>query len=160
MVRETWNKNRPDGAIRKAVEDALSYDPRVKAFDISTQVDNGKVVLEGKVDNISAKFSAGEDARNTVGVTSVTNNIEVAQKVVVRPDLSFTDLAIQKRAEQQIARSELLENAEINVKVENGVASLEGTVDSSFEKKRATQILQEVVGLTLIENSLKVKDNS
>lgn len=152
----TWN-NLSDAEIKKAVNDALTYDPRVFSFEISTEVNDGVVTLGGKVDNLRAKQAAEEDAANTTGVKEVNNNIEVLNEVIVRPDLSFGDEALQERARNALIRSTLVEADEVDVTVQNGHAEVTGTVDTDFEKRQTTEILQNVIGILSINNKLTVE---
>ena len=147
-----------DKAIEKAVNDALTYDPRVLAFEITTEVTDGVVTLTGKVDNLRAKRAAEEDAENTEGVKEVKNNIKVQNKVIVRPDISFEDKALQERAQNTLNRSTLVEISDIDINVKNGHAELTGTVDSEFEKQKATELLESVIGILSIENNLTIEE--
>ena len=158
MVREEWSNNLSDDEVQQAVYDALAFDPRVSSFDITVEVDEGIVTLTGGVDNLNAKLSAGSDAANTMGVEGVNNEIEVGQKVVVRPDLSMDDEAVEERYRNAVLRSSYIEETDATIEVTNGIATVRGTVDSQFEKQRFTEVGQEIVGLIEIKNELTVAE--
>lgn len=138
---------------------AFSYDPLVSAFNVSVNVNNGNVTLDGKVDNLKAKNAAERDAQNTVGVSDIRNNITVEKKVIVRENISVTDEALQKRAEAAIIRSDILEIDKLAITIISGIANVTGTVDSKLEKRKATNVLEEIIGIIGINNELSTAGN-
>jgi osmotically-inducible protein OsmY len=138
-----------DDKIREAVKDALSYDPRLYSFNITVMsVGSGKVTLNGTVTNFKAKKAAAQDARNTLGVWHVDNNIKV------RPDKIMTNEAIADDIRDALARNPFVENYEIAVSVRNNKAYLTGVVDSYFEKKEAADVASTVPGVVTVANNL------
>ncbi len=144
--------NKSDREIRRAVEDALLYDPRVASFNVDVSVDNGVVHLDGEVDNLKAKRSAAHTARNIVGVWRVKNRIDV------RPSTP-SDATIADNVREALLRSPDVERFEINVWVNNGEANLSGAVDSYFEKFRAGDVAAGVYGVIEVDNNLVVDDD-
>lgn len=59
------------------VEAAMKKDEFINKFDIKAKHDQGKVTLDGKVNNDFQKYHAGEVAKNVEGVKSVDNKIKV-----------------------------------------------------------------------------------
>lgn len=140
-----------DEDVAKAIRDAFLYDPRVKVFNVSVHVTNGRVTLRGDVDNLAAKRAAEQDARNTVGVLHVINRIKVKPK----PGISDADLA--KRARSAFLRDPYVDDYEISVVVNNGIAKLYGTVDSYLEKSQAEYVAERVKGIAWVVNNLVVR---
>lgn len=151
MERTGAAKRPSDDEIRKAVNDALLYDPRVASFNVTPEVEMGAVILRGTVDNLSAKKAAARDARNTIGVLAVDNRIKV--RADERPD----DM-IAKSVRQSIKRNPYTERHEITTTVVNGHVYLSGTVDSSFEKQHAENLARNVNGALAVHNYLSVRD--
>jgi len=142
-----------DAAIRDAVRDALLYDPQVNPFDIQATVDDGVVNLRGVVDNLRARRSAGNTARNTVGVLSVNNRIRVRAPDQPAP----ADLAAAVRA--ALERDPYVSRFDISVAADaRGVVTLRGTVDTFFEKQLAGDIASGLAGVTDVRNHLAVED--
>lgn len=141
---------KPDDAIRKAVEDALLYDPRVNSLEVDTFVDDGFVTLRGEVDSVKAKRSAKNDARNTVGVLGVKNRIRVRTSTP-------TPEQLKARIEDAVAQDPYLERYEIEVAVFDQDAYLAGDVDSYFEKSRAENVVSSIYGVEEIHNLLDVE---
>jgi osmotically-inducible protein OsmY len=143
--------HKTEHAIRKAVEDALLYDPRVSSFKITTEVSGNVVTLRGTVDNLKAKRAAAQDARNTVGVMGVDNRIKV------RPIVQTSSQIIANKIEAALLRDPYVSSYRISVEVSDGVASLNGTVDSYFEKLQAEDVASKVRGVILVDNDLNVR---
>lgn len=140
-----------DDAIARAVRDAFRYDPRMELFNIQVDVDAGEVTLRGIVDNVAAKRSAEQDARNTVGVSHVTNRIKV------RPAAPVPDSELAERLQAAFLRDPYIENYEISADVENGIAKLHGNVDSYFEKSQVDFVAGRVDGMVRVINNLDVR---
>jgi CBS domain-containing protein len=67
-----------DGAIKAAVVERLRDNLFTKDCDLAVDVKRGVVILRGLVDSRLAKRSAGDDCWDTLGVTDVSNQLEVA----------------------------------------------------------------------------------
>jgi len=140
-----------DDKIKAAVEDALLYDPRVLSDDIDVTVNNGVVKLRGKVDYLGAKQLAAQDARNTVGVIRVENQLKVS-----RPAEELTSSELEQKIMDKYGRDPYLEEYALTVEVVAGVADIYGTVDSYFEKTRAENLASDVRGIYVVDNNLIV----
>jgi CBS domain-containing protein len=66
-----------DGSIKAAVVERLRENPFTKGEDLRVDVKRGVVILQGIVGSRLAKRAAGDDAWDTVGVTDVSNQLEV-----------------------------------------------------------------------------------
>ena len=66
-----------DGTIKAAVVDRLRANPLTKDDDLRVDVKRGVVILQGVVGSRLAKRAAGDDSWDTVGVTDVSNQLEV-----------------------------------------------------------------------------------
>ncbi len=136
--------------IEQAVNDALLWDPRTNAFDITVSATGSQVTLRGVVDNLKAKRMAEQDARNTVGVLSVENRIKV------RPDENIADLQIERDLQDRLGDDALIDRFDITVSVLDGVAHLYGQVDTTFEKSHAEEVASRVWGVVDVQNHLDV----
>ena len=143
-----------DTDVQQAVNDALLYDPRTLSFNVDVSVDNGTVTLRGTVDNLKAKRSAEQDARNTVGVWSVNN------RLMVQLDTPPTDSEIEDRIDTALLRSPATESFEITTTVNNAIVNLYGTVDTFYEKTQAEDIASRVTGVAWVNNNRNVENIS
>jgi osmotically-inducible protein OsmY len=143
--------------IRRAIEDAFSYDPRVAPFNIDLRIENGIVTLSGVVDNLKAREAAAEDARNTRGVWWVKNHLKVRPSVgpIQRP-IQDADREIAQKVRVAFLRDPIIEQHEITVTVNNYAVKLEGRVDSRFEKSLAEDVASRVHGVVTVFNELTI----
>jgi osmotically-inducible protein OsmY len=149
-LREQSPVTRTDAEIRDAVRDALQYDPRVSDFEIEVKADNGNVTLRGVVDNIKARYAAGRDARNTVGVIAVNNLIKI------RPVSAPDDEVIAANVLAALLRHPYIDSDNITVLVKDQEVTLTGSVDSSFEKVEAESVAYRASGVTGVRNHLAI----
>jgi osmotically-inducible protein OsmY len=143
---------RSDEEIRKAVEDAFLYDPRVKSFNPEVTVKGGVVSLSGTVDNLKAKHAAERDARNTVGVWRVKNYL------TVRPLTTIADDTIAQQVETALAFNPLVDSAGITVTARNGLVTISGAVDSYVEKAEAEDVAMRTNGVVAVTNVVEVRN--
>ncbi|MCB9878834.1 MAG: BON domain-containing protein [Planctomycetes bacterium] len=143
---------RSNDQVREAVKDALRLDPRVASFAIDVGVSSGHVTLRGDVDNLEALRAAAEDARNTVGVSSVVNRIHV------RPEPTRSGVQVANEIESALQRDPFVDADEVSVTVHNGVARLFGCVDDCFVRARADDDAACVPGVVDVENLVAVRD--
>lgn len=136
--------------IAAAVRDAMLYDPRVDSFEITPVVRGTTVTLQGTVDNLRAKRAAEQLARNTVGVARVVNEIAVV------PGERVSDEEAAEAIRSQLLSNVYTDAFEIQVDVEDGVATLTGTVDDFFEKAEAGDIASRARGVVDVNNLLQV----
>jgi osmotically-inducible protein OsmY len=139
-----------DAQVAAAVEDALLYDPQVNSFKVDVSVDDGVVKLSGRVDNLKAKRTAAQRARNVVGVWRVKNNI------TVRPG-TISDSTIENNVEQALLADPYVERYDITTTVTDNEVYLYGDVDSYFEKAQAEDVASNVDGVVAVHNRLDVE---
>lgn len=140
-----------DAEARAAIEKALLYDPRVLSLRIAVSVENGEATLTGTVENLKAKRVAGRDARNTMGIWKVNNEIKV------RPIDTLTDAEIARNVREALMWDPIVERFEIAVTVRNRLVSLTGTVDTPVEKRHAEDVASRVTGVASVSNRLAVE---
>jgi osmotically-inducible protein OsmY len=150
MLRKDKTVIKTDAEIKKAVKDALLYDPRVFSFNVDVEVDNRIVTLKGKVNNLKAKRLAEQDAMNTAGVFNVRNLIKV--RLLEAP----ADEIIAGNVRSAIEWDPFLERHEITVIVRNKKAYIYGVVDSYFEKEHAEDVASRVFGVADVQNNITV----
>jgi osmotically-inducible protein OsmY len=151
-LRKERFAKRKDAEIESAIEDAALYDPRVSSFAIEANVDHGWVTLRGGVDNLEAKKAAEQLARNTVGVSGISNQLKV------RSEDPPADPKIREQVEASLAVNPVTSPYEIDVAVSDGWVTLEGNVDGYFEKVEAEDEAAKVDGVVAVRNRLEAAD--
>ena len=150
MRRQAGSTLRSDEEIKKAVKDTFVYDPRVFSFNPEVEVKAGIVTLSGVVDNLKAKQAAEQDARNTIGVYSVKNHLKV------RPVNPPTDDKIAQNVKDALLRDTVVDSFQVDVKSDRGTVTLNGTVDSYYEKSHAEDVAYRLNGVVGVKNNLDV----
>jgi osmotically-inducible protein OsmY len=151
MRRTTLHESLDDAKVKKAVKDAMLYDPRVFSFNTDVEVANGIVTLSGIVDNLKAKKAAAQNARNTIGVWRVKNHLRVRPKMVPANDI------LEKRVADAFQNDPYIDRYDIKISAFNGSIYLNGIVMNSFEKNRAEEVAEGVKGVVYIYNNLDYK---
>ncbi|MGD8397103.1 MAG: BON domain-containing protein [Candidatus Eiseniibacteriota bacterium] len=149
-----------DRELERTIEQALLRNPYVSRFEISVDVLNGVARLSGQVDTDFEKARAGDIAERIAGVTWVDNDLSVSDPRQV-PELDpyvdghdawdyewfnydpaplpVSDAALTANIENELWWSPYVDSEDVTVEVDEGVATLTGTVDSWSERRAATE---------------------
>ncbi|MGV9103489.1 MAG: BON domain-containing protein [Candidatus Thorarchaeota archaeon] len=144
---------RTDEAIKKDIIDELYWDDRVDSSDITVQVDNGDVTLDGTVSDYTSSKNAVIDAWDAEGVTKVENNLEVEIPTEVSVP---TDSEIKSNIADMLDWNSSIDASEIDVDVSAGVVTLDGVVDAYWKKLRAEDVASRATGVLNVVNELAV----
>jgi hyperosmotically inducible periplasmic protein len=148
-----------DVATTTKVKAAVSLSKRVSAYDIGAETHDGVVTLTGQVSSEDVKSLAGAIARDTEGVKDVINQITVDPGAQPSRESSrVEDLEIQTAILSAITRSPELGGKNIDVKVENRVVTLKGSVDTPAQRNGAEQIARATDGVAAVVNNIEVKN--
>lgn len=145
--------NRKDETIKKEVVDQLYWDNRVDADDVTVHVDNGVVTLKGTVPTHGARSSAVTDTWMIDGVTSVEDQIDVELAPTVEIP---TDAEIRNNIQNILSWNTDIDVMDIDVSVEGGVVTLEGTVDEYWKKWKAVELVSDVSGVIDVLDEMTV----
>ncbi|MEQ5807424.1 BON domain-containing protein [Alteromonas sp. NFXS44] len=162
-----WEEGAKDAWIDGKAEATLLFNGNLNSFDINTDVQDGKVILTGKVDNSVDKKLAEELVANIDGVTDVDNQLTIVEEhdsEAMDGDDMDMDSATGKLTDAKIAtviKTRLLMDSDISgfdidVDVEQGNVTLTGTVDSDAERDLAVEIAKNATDVTDVEDNLKV----
>jgi osmotically-inducible protein OsmY len=154
-----------EGTGRKAVSSliltvklALLGDPRLFPYEVEVELGSDEVTLTGKVSTEAEKIAAAEIASSVPGVKSVSNKLEVAkdlQDVIAHKQ----DDIITRHVKEQFAKSVTVTAANFDVKTEQGVVSLSGTVRFQVIVLEAVEATKQVLGVRAVKTD-KVKIES
>ena len=136
-----------DTDIARALETDLMMNENLMADKIDVNVVDGIVTLSGTVDDLLARDRAGSVAKTVRGVRAVVNEltVEPADK---------RDATLKNDVTWALLRDPVADSWEVDVQVENGVVTLEGSVGSWTEKQFAENVAKGVSGVRDIENNL------
>jgi len=122
---------RSDAEIRKDVETALLNDPATESYEVTAQVNDGVVELEGTVDSYQERMLAEKVVKAVRGVTGIANEIEISI------DTERPDGEIENEIRQVLKWDRFVDHNLITVDVDDGAVDLSGIVGSAAEKRQA-----------------------
>jgi len=148
-VRPLGSHLTADDEIAKRALNVISWNTAIPEEAIQVKVQDGWVVLTGKMEWNYQKTAAMEAVRGLAGVFDVANNIEV------RPYVSTYD--VKKRIVDALQRSAQVEASGIKVSVEDGgKVMLEGRVNGWSERSVAERAAWSAPGVKIVDNRISV----
>ncbi len=136
----------------------LLGDPRLFPYEIEVEVGSDEVTLTGKVSTEAEKIAAAEIASTVPTVKSVSNKLEVT-KDLLEVIAHKQDDIITRHVKEQFAKSVTVTAANFDVKTEQGVVSLSGTVRFQVIVLEAVEATKQVPGVRAVKTD-KVKIES
>lgn len=142
-----------DDTLQAMVMDELAWIPNVNAAHVGVTARDGVVTLSGTVDSLAEKLAAERAARRVRGVQGI------AQEIVVQPPAAdeHGDEDIAERALTVLNWDVEVPDEQLQVKVENGVVTLTGTVTHPFQKQAAERDIRQLGGVTNIVDLIEVR---
>jgi osmotically-inducible protein OsmY len=116
-------------------------------------VEAGQVTLRGSVDTLTQKRIAAGDANDVSGVGWVTNLLDVKTK-------PRSDLSILNEVLSDIGSDYALDGKSIATSVTDGIVTLNGDVNTFWEKSHAGDVASRVHGVRQLINKLRVNNVS
>jgi len=148
---ESVKSNVSDSWITSKAKIALFADSRVPGTSVNVETQKGTIFLRGKVDSDAAKQAAEEIAKGIDGVKSVKNELQVvpasAAKAVEAKDEDLT-----KQVKTRFQNDARLKK--VDVRVDNGVVTLQGKVANIADSARASQLARSVPGVRAVKNDM------
>lgn len=157
-----YSKDRPDDELKAEIEGKLDSAIYVRDWLIDVTVDNGNVELTGSVASAAEKTRA-KALSWIIGVRSVN-----AEQLEVVPVLRKRDLRRKKikiRSDKEIRRAvrdalvqdPRVHKFKVDVKVDDGVVTLDGLVDNPKAKQAAQEDASNTAGVFGVNNGIKVR---
>lgn len=148
---EAVKTNVSDSWITSKAKIALFADSRVPGTSVNVETQKGTLYLRGKVDTDAAKQAAEEVAKGVDGVKSVKNELQVVpagdKKMVEAKDEDLT-----KQVKTRFQNDARLKK--VDVRVDNGVVTLQGKVANIDDSARASQLARSVPGVRAVKNDM------
>ena len=141
-----------DIMLKENVEAAVNEEAGLAMAQTVVRVDDGAVTLTGHVSDYAQKCAAGNAANRVPHVKGVKNEIEVNLPFASRRD----DDDIAREVKGIMKWSILGIEDRITVTVHNGNVTIEGNVESYFQKWSAESMLCHVKGVKGIVNRIAI----
>jgi len=122
---------RTDADIERDVDAALAHNPATESWELEAKVDDQVVTLSGTVDSWAEKELAKTVAKGVRGVR------EVADRMRFTPEEDRGDAEIAAEIHERLRWDKLIDDALIEVEVDDGAVELSGIVGSAAERDRA-----------------------
>lgn len=139
-----------DTLITLKVKTALFGDKRTSGLETDVDSKDGAVTLSGKVDTDEAKSAAEEVAKKIEGVRSVSNMLQVVAEAK-RSEVNTSDDKIESAIEKVIDTDPNLSDLSLFAKVNAGVVTLSGSVDTQKQLLDATQAIRKLAGVKAVD---------
>lgn len=141
--------------LQQDVMAEIKWEPQLYnvANEIGVSVKDGVVTLSGVVDTYAKKLAAERAAQRVSGVKVVAVDLEVK----VPTSIMKTDTEIALAIRNALLWNSNVTEDKIEVKVDKGWVTLDGTVEWEFERRSAKEAIDELAGIRGITNNIVVK---
>lgn len=139
-----------DARINLEVKLALIADGRTSGFATDVDTRDGTVTLSGKVDTDQARSAADEVAKKIDGVASVNNQLQVVPDAK-RKEVDATDEKITDAIEKAMDTDPSLTDVGLSANSNNGVITLDGTVETRDQLLKAAEAIRKVPGVRSVD---------
>ena len=153
-----------DIGVTTTIKAKMAIDESVKDSKIEVTTKDGVVTLTGNIDSADAKERALTLAKETKGVVTVKDMIEVrrASGDGDAPDpgrtvgVTIDDAGTTMRVKTRLLDDPLVKGLKIDVDTREGVVFLTGSVGSEQEKQQAVKLARETEGVKDVQANLTV----
>jgi osmotically-inducible protein OsmY len=158
-AENTWTDKSKDAWLDGKAESTLLFNTNLNSFDINTDVQNGIVILTGKVESEVDKALAEELVASLDGVESVDNRLTVINNKTHKDSKMLSALMDSKI--ETVVKTKLLFESEVSgtdieVEVKDGVVTLLGHVDSDAAKQLAVTMAKNTTDVKSVVDKLEV----
>jgi osmotically-inducible protein OsmY len=142
--------------LQKDVQDAIKWQPLLKAAEVGVTAKDGVVSLTGVVSSFTKKLEAEKAAKGVLGVKAVVEDIHVK----FANDTTKTDLDLATEVLSGMKWNWSVPNDKIQVKVEDGWITLDGAVEWNYQRDAAKNCAADLIGVKGVINNIKVNSLS
>jgi osmotically-inducible protein OsmY len=145
-----------DKKIQENVMEEIKYDPLLDSISssIGVAVKDGVVTLTGHVETFIQKHAIEEVVKRVKGVSFVAVDIAVTLGVKHRHD----DTAIANAIKEAFKHLSVLDYEDLDVTVDEGVVTLEGTLRWDHQRQAAEEYVRNVTGVRSVNNNIELSD--
>ncbi len=137
-----------DNEIASELLSAFKWSWEVPDDKVKVKVEAGWVTLDGELHWNYQREAAKKAVNNLVGVKGVTNNIRIKAE--------SADEIEKKDIERALVRNWSIDDQNIRVGVSGNRVTLNGTVDSLYQKDQAGRIAWNAPGVWAVDNELVI----
>ncbi|MDK2741651.1 MAG: BON domain-containing protein [Nitrospira sp.] len=146
---------KPLGSLILSVKLALMGDSRLFRYEIEVEDDQQTITLTGRICSEEEKAVATEVAQTVHGVKAVVNKLSL-EKDLAKTLVKKQDEILTSMVKERFAKSATLKAANFEVKTEEGVVQLNGTVRFQVIALEAAEAARQVPGVRAV-NTDKIR---
>lgn len=143
-----------DALITSKVEAKLAADPQTSPLEIDVDTLDGRVRLSGAVETEAERRDAERLARETDGVKSVNNELEIGDLDIGE---HVNDTWLETKLASLLAADPEVDSRNIDVDVLDGQVTLSGLVTSERARTEAERIARTTDGVRSVRNEIRVR---
>jgi osmotically-inducible protein OsmY len=141
--------------LQADVQNAIKWEPLLRAAEIGVTAKNGVVSLTGTVDSYRKKVEAQDAAKNVAGVAVVIEDIKI--KLPGYGSRNDSDIAIDVIT--AFNANTVIPKDVITVEVEDGWVTLGGEVNFYFQKRTALDALKNLRSLKGLSDCIQIRED-
>jgi len=145
-----------DGWITTKVKVKLMAEPGLSPISVNVDTHAGVVTLFGSVPTEALKERATTQTRSVAGVKGVENDLQVVPDSVAKR-VEAKDEQVLAAVRKRLETRDALDDADIDVAVENGVVRLTGTVATQRDRLTALTLARSTDGVGSVIDGLELK---
>ena len=138
--------------LQKDVQDAIKWEPLLKAAEIGVTAKDGVINLTGTVNSYSKKLEAEEAAKKIAGVRAVVEKIEV----MLGSGSTKSDNEIASEVLNVFDWHWNIPENKVKVKVEGGWVTLDGELPWNFQKEAVKRSVNNLTGVRGVTNNINI----
>ena len=145
-----------DTIIHAAITESMFKKDVNKFLGVKIRVDDGVVLLTGKVDNPQIRVEATRISWEPRGVIEVVNEIQVTEKSSIK-DIA-KDLAASTTIKGKLVADKNIKSVNFNVDVVNGIAYLSGVARTNKEMNLVLDYTKETRYINQLVNYIQLSE--
>lgn len=139
--------------LQREIQEALKFEPLLRAAEIGVIVKNGIVTLTGNVDLLVKKTEALYAVKKIKGVIAIVDEI----KVVLEKWPCTSDQEIAAQIATKFEENQIVPQNAVNISVEKGCVTAEGILPWNFQREAALELIRNQKGVREVTNNIRLK---
>ena len=146
-----------DTIIHAAITESMFKKDVNKFLGVKIRVDDGVVLLTGKVNNPQARVEVTRISWEPRGVIEVVNEIQVSEKSSIK-DIA-KDLAASTTIKGKLVADKNIKSVNFNIDVVNGIAYLSGVARTQKEMNLVLAYTKETLYINQLVNYIQLSES-
>ncbi|MEP6747428.1 MAG: BON domain-containing protein [Bacteroidota bacterium] len=141
-----------DEELKRDVQDAIKWEPRLQASRVEVAVQASVVTLTGTLNSYPKKLEAENAAKNVAGVKAVVEHIAIEFERMDKKN----DGEIAIEAVIALKRDQDVPDEKVQIRVEEGKVTLEGELPWNYQREAAIKAVDNLIGVRAVINNITI----